>query len=401
MINWKGWGALVLLIAVAAVFTSVPLRVRAERAGASRGNNEVAERQAAQNQARSPKGTIVISPAVVLARVSLPAIGYDIALPEGWVTTPPAGFSIAATPAGRPTPMVYFVIGVPVSDIDFNLMLNSCNRAVEQNPLTVNMTMCTVRAGQTQIADSQYRWSPQQAVEKLLQALQGTGPSQMIGTPEFHSVSPSEALYRFTVSKNGQSLVQWGHATMSYLPNPLLSRGLGAPPGVTSLLFATGCEVPSIQASDPNFTAACSAIAHSFRPEQGFVERLVDSIESSYQNEVNALATMGRQTIRNLRMRSQMINETISTVRDLQWRTFNAQQQSQLKIAEGWMNTYAGTQDFIDPGSGHEYNFATKWRNYRYSCISANEQGYFSNQLNCAELSGKLGIFLHSISPVQ
>jgi len=65
------------------------------------------------------------------------------------------------------------------------------------------------------------------------------------------------------------------------------------------------------------------------------------------------------------------------------------------------MNTYAGTQDFIDPGSGQEYNFATEWHNYRYSCMSTNEKGYFSNQLNCAELGGKLGISLHSISPVQ
>jgi hypothetical protein len=140
---------------------------------------------------------------------------------------------------------------------------------------------------------------------------------------------------------------------------------------------------------------------HSFHPEPGFVERLVASIENTYQNEVNVLAAMGRQTARNFQMRSQMINEAMSTVRDLQWQTFNTQQQSQLKIAEGWMNTYAGTQDFIDPGTGQEYNFVTEWHNYRYSCMSTNEKGYFSNQLSCAELGGKLGISLHSISPVQ
>jgi hypothetical protein len=361
-----------------------------------------ARQQTTVRQTHSQESTVAMSPAVALTRVPLPNLGYEIALPEGWVTTPPLGFTVAATPAGRKTPLAYFAIGIPVSDLDFLTILNSCNQAVARNPLMApDMTMCTVRAGQAQIADSQYRWSPSQAVEKLSQVLGRAAGSQMIGAPEFHAVSPNEALYRFRVSKNGGSFVQWGHAVMNYLPNPLLRGGPGGAPGVTSLLFATGCEAPAEQAADPQLVAACSAIAHSFRPGPEFAERLIGSLADNYQKEEQILIHMAYQSIWSSQQRSQMINQAMSTIRDLEWQTFDSEQRSQLKTGEGWINTYAGTQDFVNPQTGKEYNFNTQWQNYRYNCMSAGDRGYFSNQLNCAELGGKLGISLQSISPVE
>jgi hypothetical protein len=390
MIAWKL--ALALLVAVKACGVG-------SIAGAS---HTAAWQQTTERQTHPHESTVAMSPAVALTRVPLPNLGYEIALPEGWVTTPPLGFTVGATPAGRKTPLAYFAIGIPVSDLDFLAILNSCNQAVERNPLMApNMTMCTVRAGQAQIADSQYRWSPSEAVEKLSQVLGHAAGSQIIGAPEFHAVSSNEALYRFRVSKNGRSFLQWGHAVMNYLPNPLLRRGPGAPPGVTSLLFATGCEAPAEEAADPQLMAACSAIAHSFRPGPEFAERLIGSLADNYQKEEQVLIHMAYQSIWSSQQRSRMINQAMSAIRDLQWQTFDSEQRSQLKIGEDWVNTYAGTQDFVDPQTGKEYNFHTEWQTYRYNCMTADDRGYFSNQLNCAELSGKLGTSLHSVSPVE
>jgi|GEM_PF-886443 hypothetical protein len=345
-----------------------------------------------------------VTPDVTLNRIALTNLGYQFALPAGWVTTRPIGFSIAAMPAGGTTPMAYFIVGVSVSDLDFNAILTGCTRAFARNPfMAPNIVTCMIRAGQAQIADSQYQWSPQQAILKILQIWRGAAPAQIIGQPEFRKVSPREVLYRFALTRNGRNFVQWGHAVMSYLVNPLLRRGPGAPPGVTSLLFATGCEAPREEAADPRLVAMCSAIGHSFRPGPDLVPRLLYALANFYGQEVQSLIRMGKVIVRGFEINSAMINDAMTAVRNLQWQTFNNFQASNLKIAEGWINAYAGTQDFIDPVSGKELNFKTGWHNYRYGCLSAgvDPRGYFSDQLDCAELGGKLGIALHAISPVE
>lgn len=202
-----------------------------------------------------------------LKRAPLVNLGYEIALPDGWVVRPIAGHSACAMLAGRNEPIVCFLLAARVSDLRYNAILEQCNRQFIQHPLLAPdvLTGCVIPPGRAQLADSAYRWPVRKAVQAVLEALR-RAPGTTIAAPEFGPGPPEEVFYRFAETNRGQPLVDWGHASMAYLENPLLSQPDGAP-AVTSLLSAGNCAAPP--AEEASFAPLCSAILHSFRPEPG------------------------------------------------------------------------------------------------------------------------------------
>lgn len=329
-------------------------------------------------------------------------LGYEIALPDGWVVRPIAGHSACAMPAGRGAPIVCFLLAARVSDLRYNAILEQCNRRFAQNPLLAPnaLTGCVAPAVRAQLADSAYRWPVRRAVQAVLEALR-QAPGATIAAPEFGPGPPEEVFYRFSETQRGQAVVDWGHASMAYLENPLLSQPDGAP-GVTSLLSAANCAAPP--AEEASFAPLCSAILHSFHPEPGLERAILQEVAAGYQQEEQILLQMGRSILKNFQIRTEMINDTMAMVRHMQWETSENFRQSNLRIAKGWINALAGTADFVDPQSGKVYNFQTGWNTYHYNCISDSgpaARGYFSNELNCAELGAKYKVSLRPLNPMQ
>lgn len=350
----------------------------------------------------SERSAAGVASTYALKLVPLSSLGYAIALPEGWVVRPIAGHSACAMPAGRGEPIVCFLLGARVSDLRYNAILEQCNRRFMQNPLFAPDALngCVAPAIRAQLADSAYRWPATKAVQAVLDALR-QAPGTAIAAPEFGPGPPEEVVYRFAETRRGQQLVDWGHASMAYLENPLLSQPDGAP-GVTSLLSAGNCAASP--AEEASFAPLCSAILHSFSPEPGLERTILQDVAAGYQQEVQILLQMGRTIVNNFQIRTEMINDTMAMVRQMQWETSENFRQNNMRVAKGWINALAGTNDFYDPQSGKVYNFRTEWTNYRYNCIADSgpvARGYFSNDLNCAELGAKYKVLLRPLNPLQ
>jgi hypothetical protein len=292
-------------------------------------------------------------PAVALRTVQSSQGDYAIAVPDGWTLNAAPGTGlITITPPGRQEPAIYIIPALRVSDVRYQAILNRCNQQFIQNPLGSPdvITTCIEPAVRAQLADSSHPWSPQAAFPVILALAAGTGTTY--GSPTLETLSSTAVRYTVSLTKNGQTLQDWGSLTMAYLPNPLLASSAGQP-GVTSLAFLSGCEAPSSQAE--SFRHACDGVLRSFQPSQQWASNLAQQVMQSYVQESQILLQIGQSVVEGFGVRSAMIQQFGASIRQMQFQAFQTIQAANLRMAQDWIATLANETYVQDPGTGISY----------------------------------------------
>ncbi|GEM_PF-1867590 len=303
--------------------------------------------------AGQPPGLTRVANGVYAARV-VPLVEISIpqgtlAIPRGWILRPiPEVEGAYVAPPGHSGPAIYFIPAFAVSDLRYGIIASQCTRQFIRNPLfSPDVLTCLAPGIRQQIVDSSHPWPPVATVQLLLQVLArgGLGVVARRVTPR----SPSDADYEVVEVLNGQKVLDWGHVTMAYLPNLLLSSRY-ATPGITSLAFLDGCRVQLGDA--PTFRPVCTAVQGSVRMNPQWLRALVAERMRVYEQEFNSLMAMGQQIIAGFSLRSQMIRRFGQSVQQMQYQMFQRMQEARVREAQDWMAALRGEVTVQDPRTG-------------------------------------------------
>jgi hypothetical protein len=279
----------------------------------------------AEPQSSAP---IMTAPAAALTPIQSP-LGFTIAVPAGWAQkpVPQAPNVLVFSPPDANTPSIYILPALRVSDMRFQAILNRCSQAIQRSPLFAPDAFigCIQPAVRSQLADSRQGWSPDAAFRAILNML-GSGQTRF-GKPQITTMSQTSARFSVPAASMGREVEDWGLVTTAYLNNPLLAQyGASA---VTTLAFVTGCSAPPAQME--SFAPVCAAALRSFQPSQGWINRLVQEVSSTYAQEYQTLIGMGTTMLDHSATREQSIAQFGSTMQQLQYNTYEAIQANDLQ----------------------------------------------------------------------
>jgi len=300
-----------------------------------------------------PTGVRVI-PGVPLTPTQAPGGDFSVAVPAGWIISGSAqadSFTIA--PVGKMQPSVTFTI-IGVSDLRYAAQIKSCTRSF--HPFGDILTTCVIPAVRMQLQDSSFPWTPQQAAQAILQRLQQTGRVSF-GPPRFTTESATKIYYKVSSTGISGPLENWGTITVFHLPNQILGPGM-----VTSLAWIAGCSAPAGEAE--TFYDTCAGIIHSTRPAPGWATRFATALVTQYQQEAQALISMGRAVIQNSFYRSQMITAAGQAVQQMQMDTFFRRQAQIVHDADHWSAALRGEDIVRDPRTGMLYPVPHGYQQY-------------------------------------
>lgn len=295
-------------------------------------------------------------PAVPLTPARFPGRGFTVALPPGWtLTSSPGGDALSIHPSGSNQPDIYLTV-VGVSDLRYQARLLACSRA--HHPFGNSLSRCVMPSVATQLADSRWKWTPEQAFQVILQRLRQARAGRTFGPPALIPLSPSQAFYRVrSTTPAGIPREDWGIVTMIYLPNPMLGPG-----EVTSLALIAGCLAPSNQAD--GFRRACAGVLDSFHPDPNWEGRLAAGIAAIYAREAQILLQMGRAIAQGFAVRREMITRVGQSIRRMQLRTFQAIQTRKIRTGQNWIATFGGNTNLRDPETGKYYTVPDGYGSY-------------------------------------
>src|SRR5579885_413611 len=177
------------------------------------------------------------------------------------------------------------------------------------------------------------------------------------GPPRFTTESATKIYYKVSSTSISGPLENWGTITVFHLPNQILGPGM-----VTSLAWIAGCSAPAGEAE--TFYDTCAGIIHSTRPTPGWATRFATALVTQYQQEAQALISMGRAVIQNSFYRSQMITAAGQAVQQMQMDTFFRRQAQIVHDADHWSAALRGEDIVRDPRTGMLYPVPHGYQQY-------------------------------------
>jgi hypothetical protein len=287
---------------------------------------------------------------------------YTVGVPPGWTPQPLSGGDFLELTQDRSSASIFILPGVAVSDLRYHAMVSQCDDSYANDPFTAgSLFSCIENAVQTQLQDSSYQWTPQQALQAVLATLIQQAD---FGSPQVTATSRYSATFRVAQLAQSRTLSTLGLISVLPISNSLLASGDGA--GWTNVALLGACTGPPGQID--RLQAVCTQVLGSFHATAAFWNNLADQLDQVYQGEEQALLQFGYADAADFAQSGQLISQWGASMRQLQAQTYQAERAGSLMAGENAIAALGGNALEQDPSSGSEYSLPAGYGGY---CLTA------------------------------
>jgi hypothetical protein len=302
-------------------------------------------------------------PVTGLSAVTSPLGDYTVGLPRGWSAHSVGRDSINMTQNGG-SDTITILAGIPVSDLNAEAVETQCTQAFIDNPLTApGSDSCVQQEFQTLEEDSAAAWSPQQAMQVILQSL---GLSASLPDLEVHPVTQDAATFTVPYQESGQAMTAQGFVAVVPVQNPVL-------PGdeVTTEALLGYCTAPAGQAQ--SLRPLCAQVLGSFKTiGSAFWTNIVTGLANGDQNIEQGVTALGEQDVAGQAVTNQLISQWGQSMQQLQDQTYQSIQTQNLRSGQNAIAALGSNSIEQDPGTSERYSVPYGYSSYCLDGAGAN-----------------------------
>jgi len=301
-------------------------------------------------------------PVTTLSVQDSPQDDYTVGVPPHWTAQPVANSDFLKLTQDGSSASIEILPGIAVSDLKYDAMASQCDDSYANNPFTAgSLATCIESAAQTQLQDSSYQWTSQQALQAVLAAL---SQQASFGPPQVTTTSRYSAAFRVAQLAQGQTLSTQGLISVLPISNSLLASGNG--PGWTNVALVGACNAAPGQID--RLQEVCSQVLGSFHATAAFWSNLADQLDQVYQGEEQALLQFGYADAADFAQSDELISQWGASMQQLQAQTYQTERTGSLTASENAIAALGGNALEQDPSTGGEYSLPAGYGGY---CLSA------------------------------